>query len=72
MGAENIDRKKAYVVVCNHQSSLDVLAVMQVQLCFLPRNTKGGSITVPLTSFLTGLESAAWQLTIFVFIGETD
>jgi hypothetical protein len=29
------------------------------------RNTKGGSITVPLTSCLTGLESAVWQLTIF-------
>jgi 1-acyl-sn-glycerol-3-phosphate acyltransferase len=29
-GAENIDKKKAYVVVCNHQSSLDVLAVLQV------------------------------------------
>ncbi len=28
-------------------------------------NTKGGSITVPLTSCLTGLESAVWQLTIF-------
>jgi hypothetical protein len=33
-----------------------------------PGNTKGGSITVPLTSCLTGLESAVWQLTIFVFI----
>jgi hypothetical protein len=31
-------------------------------------NTKAGSITVPLTSCLTGLESAVWQLTIFVFI----
>jgi hypothetical protein len=30
-------------------------------------NTKGGSTTVPLTSCLTGLESAAWQLTIFCF-----
>jgi hypothetical protein len=30
-------------------------------------NTKGGSITVPLTSCLTGLDSAVWQLTIFVF-----
>ncbi len=30
-----------------------------------PGNTKGGSITVPLTSCLTGLESALWQLTIF-------
>jgi hypothetical protein len=29
-------------------------------------NTKGGSITVPLTSCLTGLESAEWQLTIFL------
>ncbi len=33
---------------------------------------KGGSITVPLTSCLTGLESAVWQLTIFVFICKTD
>jgi hypothetical protein len=37
-----------------------------------PGNTKGGSITVPLTSCLTGLESAVWQLTIFVFICKTD
>jgi len=29
------------------------------------RNTKGGSITVPLTSCLTSFESALWQLTIF-------
>jgi hypothetical protein len=35
-------------------------------------NTKGGSITVPLTSCLTGLESAVWQLTIFVFIWKTE
>jgi hypothetical protein len=35
-------------------------------------NTKGGSITVPLTSCLTGLESAVWQLTIFVHICKTD
>jgi hypothetical protein len=35
-------------------------------------NTKGGSITVPLTSCLTGLESAVWQLTIFIFICKTD
>jgi len=33
-----------------------------------PGNTKGGSITVLLTSCLTGLESAVWQMTIFVFI----
>ncbi len=35
-------------------------------------NTKGGSITVPLTSCLTGLESAIRQLTIFVLICKTD
>jgi hypothetical protein len=33
--------------------------VLQVYLGFVnPGNTKGGSITVPLTSCLTGLESA--------------
>jgi hypothetical protein len=37
-----------------------------------PGNTKGGSITVPLTSCLTGLESAVWQLTFLVFICKTD
>ncbi len=37
-----------------------------------PGNTKGGSITVPLTSCLTGLESVVRQLTIFVFICKTD
>jgi hypothetical protein len=35
-------------------------------------NTKGGSITVPLTSCLTGLVSVVLQLTIFVFIFKTD
>ena len=29
-GTGNIDKKKAYVVVCNHQSSVDVLTTMQV------------------------------------------
>ncbi len=33
---------------------------------------KGGSNTVPLTSCLTGLESAVWQPTFFVFICKTD
>jgi hypothetical protein len=37
-----------------------------------PGNTKGGSITVPLTSCLTGLESAVCQLIIFVFICRTE
>jgi hypothetical protein len=35
-------------------------------------NTKGGSITVPLTSRLTSFESAVLQLTIFLFICKTD
>jgi hypothetical protein len=35
-------------------------------------NTKGGSIIEPMTSCLTGLESAVWQLPIFVFICKTD
>jgi hypothetical protein len=35
-------------------------------------NSKGGSITVLLTSCLTGLESAVRQLMIFVFIYKTD
>ncbi len=37
-----------------------------------PGNTKGGNITVLLTSCLTGLESAVLQLTIFVFISKMD
>jgi hypothetical protein len=36
-----------------------------------PGNTKGGSVTVPLTSYLTGLKSYVGQLTIFVFICKT-
>jgi hypothetical protein len=35
-------------------------------------NTKRGSITVVLISCLTGLESAIWQLPIFVFISKTS
>jgi hypothetical protein len=35
-------------------------------------NTKGGSITVLLTSCLTSLESAVCQLIIVVFICKTD
>ncbi len=37
-----------------------------------PGNTNVGCVTVPLTSCLTGLESAVWQLTIFDFIFRTD
>jgi hypothetical protein len=44
----------------------------EMELMAKPGNTKGGSITLPLTSCLTGLESAVRQLTIFVFICKTD
>jgi hypothetical protein len=43
-----------------------------VRTVAVSRDTKGGSITVQLTSCLTGLESAVFQLTIFVFICKTD
>jgi hypothetical protein len=36
------------------------------------QDTKGGSITVLLTSRSTGLESAVLHLTIFVFIYKAD
>ncbi len=35
---------------------------MQAELTIWPGNTKGGSITVPLTSCLTGLDSPALQI----------
>jgi len=47
--------------------SLWLVEIWWVLLCLVvwPQtgDTKGGSITVPLTSCLTGLESAVWQLT---------
>jgi hypothetical protein len=42
------------------------------QMYLYSGNTKGGNITVLLTSCLTSLELAVWQLTIFVFICKTD
>ncbi len=45
---------------------------LKFQVCLGSGNTKEGSITVPLISCLTGLESAVWQLTMFVFICKTD
>ncbi len=41
---------------------------LKVYLLICSGNTKGGSITVLLTSCSTGLESAIWQLTIFIFL----
>jgi hypothetical protein len=43
-----------------------------VLLDSIPGNTKGGSITVLLTSCLIVFESAVWQLTIYIFICKTD
>jgi hypothetical protein len=48
-----------------------ITALITAQLV-LAGNTKGGSITVLLTSCLTGLESAVSLLTILVFICKTD
>ncbi len=53
-------------------SQMAILLVLVNVAFVLPGNTKGGSITVPLTSCLTGLESAVWLPTIFVFICKTD
>ncbi len=50
-------------------SLMEMIAVL---LDSTPGNTKGGSITVLLTSCLIGFESAAWQLTIYIFICKTD
>ncbi len=47
-------------------------AVEEISWTVDPDNTKGGSIAVPLTSCLTGLESAVLRLTIFVFMCKTD
>ncbi len=50
-----------------------VLAVLNICIGFINQGIlKGGSITLLLTSCLTGLESAVWQLTIFVLICKTD
>ncbi len=47
-------------------------SVFSIFLSAYPGNTKGGSVTVPLSSCLTTLESAVWQLKIFVFICKTE
>jgi hypothetical protein len=57
-----------FVCVCVCKCAwLCVCVCVCVCLCVCAGNTKGGSITVLLTSCLTGLESAVWQLTIFCF-----
>ncbi len=68
------DVYKTHVCGCTSMSVVENSA--QVSSCakvcpwfyyniYLARNTKGGSITAPLTSCLTGLESAVWLLTIW-------
>ena len=39
VGQENIDRKRPYVVVCNHQSAIDVLATTHVRIYEIPEIT---------------------------------
>jgi hypothetical protein len=52
----------------DHKGYLERRDLMTIpEVTVKPGNTKGGSITLPLTFCLTGLESAVWQLTIFVF-----
>ncbi len=65
---ENISTKKNRnsTPVCDPSAEMMFLSSVRTG------NTNEGSITVPLTSCLTGLESTVWQLTIFVFICKTD
>ncbi len=56
-------------LVCKGLSGINTLAYW-ARSYVRTGNTKGGSITVPLTSCLTGLESAVWKLTIFVLIAK--
>ncbi len=59
------------LVECFHYY-MKLSLILKVLFCKLVAgNTKGG-ITIPLTSCLTGLESAVWQLTFSVFISKTD
>ncbi len=51
-----IHRIEGFVVEICARVSVCFKAVIYIRVC--PGNTKGGSITVPLTSCLTGLESA--------------
>ncbi len=62
-----------FTMLCNNAEYMRMdLDLNQGQLYDVPGNTKGGSITVPLTSCLSGLESAVRLLTVFVFICKTD
>jgi len=43
------------------------MVTKQIHINRLPGKTKGGSIIVPLTSCLTGFESAVWATDNFYF-----
>ncbi len=58
---------------CNLHFHLNNLSQSMVCCgCFKAGNTKGGSVIVPLTSCLTGLESDVLLLAILAFIFKTD
>ena len=57
---------------CRHACTLSHKFFNILSLYVLPGNTKGGSINVPLTSCLTGMESGVSLLTIIVTIYKTD
>ncbi len=59
-------------VIKGLQSQITVNFTIVTMFIVQAGNTKGISITVPLTSCVTVLESPVWILTIFVFICKTD
>ncbi len=73
--SQQISRDITQHDVINFDSQQENSAI-QLLICYIiilkPGNTEGGSITVPLTSCLTGLESAVGLLIIFVVICKTD
>ncbi len=56
-GKENL-KFGVWVSVSERRSRVNRALPFKALVCVTPRNTKGGSITVQLTSCLTGLESA--------------
>jgi hypothetical protein len=69
LGEELIHAAKGFIVLT---LGVNLIKHFCFQFMLPTGNTKGGSITGPLTSCLTGLESVVRQLTIFVFIFKTD
>ncbi len=73
--SQQISRDVTQHDVKNFDSQQENSAI-QILICYIiilkPGNNKRGSITVQLTSCLTGLESAVGLLIIFVVICKTD